>query len=157
MTARDVIRQLSLQPHPEGGWYREWFRSKQTVCIDGRERCAVTSIYYLLEAQQLSRWHVVDAEEIWHHYQGAALELLGFEPDSARLTRHVLAASGADTEPAAVIGRGIWQAARTLGDFSLVGCTVSPGFEFADFRFVSALADHARHFERTLQPYSAWL
>jgi hypothetical protein len=151
-----VIEQLSLQPHPEGGWYREWYRSTGTVASDGAQRACITSIHYLLEAHQLSRWHVVDADELWHFYRGAPLQLLHYDPLLRRLERHILSGA-ADGQPAVAIARGIWQAARSLGDYSLVGCSVAPGFEFAGFRFVSALPDHAPHFEHDLREWTAWL
>jgi uncharacterized protein len=132
MQARDIIRRLSLQPHPEGGWYREIHRSAVRVQAPKGARSAVTTIYYLLEQAQLSRWHVVDADEIWHFYGGAPLELAAYDPVSRRLTRHVLDAPGGAAEPVAVVSSGFWQAARSLGEYSLVGCSVGPGFEFAD-------------------------
>jgi uncharacterized protein len=111
-----------------------------------RERSALTTIYYLLERTQVSRWHVVAGDEIWHFYTGAPLELLTYAPTGRTLARHVLEVPGGSGEPVAVVAAGVWQAARSLGDFSLVGCTVGPGFEFADFRFIAELAGHEPHF-----------
>jgi uncharacterized protein len=111
----------------------------------------VTTIHYLLERHQMSRWHVVEADEIWHFYAGAALELFGFDPESRRLVRHTLGAADESREPVAVIKKGVWQAARSLGDYSLVGCTVGPGFEFEDFRFVASLPGHEAYFEGELR------
>ncbi len=164
--AQEVIRSLSLQPHPEGGWYREIYRSPTRVGALKGQRSALTTIYYLLERSQVGRWHVVDADEVWHFYGGSPLELLAYEPLSADLKRHVLSNPAAgfgpaggerEREPVAVIGSGVWQASRSLGDFSLVGCSVAPGFDFADFRFVSDLADHGPHFERGLKQWRALL
>lgn len=157
MQARDIIRKLSLQPHPEGGWYREIYRSPTNVGGPKGRRSALTTIYYLLEQHQLSRWHVVDADEVWHFYRGAPLELLAYEPVPEILTRHVLDDPANGPEPVAVIGAGVWQGARSLGAFSLVGCSVAPGFEFSDFRFVSGLAEHERHFARGLKDWQALL
>ncbi len=157
MRARDIIRQLSLQPHPEGGWYREIYRSPRQVDGPTGRRSAVTTIYYLLERDQLSRWHVVDADEIWHFYGGSALELLVYDPAPRVLTRHVLDGPELAAEPVAVVGAGVWQAARSLGEYSLLGCSVGPGFEFADFRFVADLDDYLGHFEQSLRGWQALL
>jgi predicted cupin superfamily sugar epimerase len=155
--AADFIRTLQLAPHPEGGWYREIYRSGDRVQRGAEARDATTAIYYLLEQQQLSRWHVVDADEIWHFYAGAPLELLAYDPVSRLLTRHVLDTPGSGGVPVGVIPSGVWQAARSLGGYSLVGCTVSPGFEFAGFRFVNALADYRDHFAGELAQFAALL
>ncbi len=157
MPARDIIQRLSLRPHPEGGWYREIHRSATQVQGPKGARSAVTTIYYLLERGQVSRWHVVDADEIWHFYGGAPLELASYDPESRSLTRHVLEALGGTAEPVAVVGSGRWQAARSLGEYSLVGCSVGPGFEFADFRFVSSLPGHADHLADGLRGWEGLL
>jgi predicted cupin superfamily sugar epimerase len=149
--SNEIIQSLALRPHPEGGWYRELHRSSLRVKTPHTSRCALTSIYYLLQHQERSRWHTVDADEIWHFYSGAPLELFTYEPTTRAFVRRVLAAPGAQSEPAAAVPAGTWQAARTLGDYSLVGCSVGPGFEFADFRFVSELADHTDHFSEVMQ------
>lgn len=157
MKASQLIDDLQLVPHPEGGWYREVYRSADRVQRGDQSRTAVTAIYYLLERQQLSRWHVVDADEIWHFYAGAPLELLAYDPTSRQLARHVLSTPGASSTPIGVIAAGVWQAARSLGEYSLVGCTVSPGFEFADFRFTAELPEHSEHFVGAMTPYAALL
>ena len=125
VTAADIIRQLDLQPHPEGGHYRETFRDPRTV--EGRS--VGTAIYFLLAAGERSHWHRVDAAEIWHFHAGAplALEIEG----QGVVTLGVDLAAG--QRPQAVVPTGAWQAARSLGDWALVGCTVAPGFEFAGF------------------------
>jgi len=124
-SAADIIRLLDLQPHPEGGHYRETFRDSRTV--EGRS--VGTAIYFLLAAGERSHWHRVDAAEIWHFHAGAplALEIEG----QGVVTLGVDLAAG--QRPQAVVPTGAWQAARTLGDWTLVGCTVAPGFEFAGF------------------------
>jgi predicted cupin superfamily sugar epimerase len=136
-----LIRALQLAPHPEGGHYREIWRSPEAVARgDGRgERAAMTSIYFLLPAGARSRWHRVRSDEIWHHYEGAPLELLLVPADEFRLERRRLGPLGADRAQAPVqcVPAGSWQAARSLGDYTLVGCTVAPGFEFADFELLS--------------------
>ena len=148
MKARELVDQLSLLPHPEGGWYREIYRSRERVQTRRGLRSALTTIHYLLEHEQLSRWHVVESAEIWHFHDGAPLDLFEYVPATRQLTRHVLGGvrEGEGNENVVVIEAGVWQAARSRGEFSLVGCTVGPGFEFEDFRFVTALADHEAHF-----------
>lgn len=120
---------LSLQPHPEGGWYRETWRAD---AADG-QRPAGTMIQYLLRAGERSHWHRVDSAEIWHHYAGAPLELstsaTGDDIDVRVLGSDLLA----EERPQLVVDPGAWQSARTLGEWTLVGCTVSPGFEFEHF------------------------
>jgi predicted cupin superfamily sugar epimerase len=146
MKARELIDQLSLLPHPEGGWYREIYRSRERVQTRRGLRSALTTIHYLLGQQQLSRWHAVESAEIWHFYDGAPLELFAYVPATRRLARHVLGDVRDGNESVVVIEAGVWQAARSRGELSLVGCTVGPGFEFEDFRFVTALSGHEEHF-----------
>ncbi len=150
MDSHQIISSLGLKPHPEGGWYRELHRSSLRVAAPQGSRSALTSIYYLLQRAEWSRWHTVEADEIWHFFGGAPLELLAYEPIARTFVRRVLAPPGAASEPAAVIPAGTWQAARSLGDYSLVGCSVGPGFEFEDFRFVSDLPGHADHFTQAM-------
>ena len=132
MTADEIIARLGLQPHPEGGHYRETFRAADTP------RGACTAIYFLLKAGERSHWHRVDADEIWHRYAGAPLEL-SLSEDGHKL-RHLRL--GGDLElgelPQAVVRRGVWQAARSLGHWTLVGCTVAPAFEFEGFELAPA-------------------
>ena len=161
--ARHLVDKLALQPHPEGGWYREVYRSPTRVQTARGPRSAITTIYYLLERHQLSRWHVVQADELWHFYGGAPLELLEYDPTSRKLVSHVLdhVAAASPGAPGAVcvgvIPTGVWQAARSRGEYSLVGCTVGPGFEFADFQFTSDLPSHADHFKGDLAAFAGLL
>jgi predicted cupin superfamily sugar epimerase len=154
MNARELVEKLALLPHPEGGWYREIYRSAARVQTRRGLRSALTTIHYLLERGQVSRWHVVEADEVWHFYGGAALELVGYDPSTGRLERHVLGDVRDGNETVAVIAADVWQAARTLGDYSLVGCSVGPGFEFEDFRFVAAVSGHEAHFTGELARYT---
>lgn len=133
--ATTLIRELDLAPHPEGGHYREIFRSERQVQADGGrgDRCGLTVINFLLAAGEHSDWHRVCSDEAWHLVEGGPLELLVIDAACERLTRHVLGSVGENTSPAAVVPAGCWQAARSLGPFALAGCTVGPGFEFADF------------------------
>jgi uncharacterized protein len=129
LSAADVIKLLGLRPHPEGGHFHEIFRDARTV--DGK-RAASTAIYYLLARGERSHWHKVDAAEVWHFYGGDSLSLqISAE---GRTTTHMLGndfASGA--RPQMVVPAGAWQSAQSLGAWTLVGCTVAPGFEFAGF------------------------
>ena len=129
LTAAEVARRLALRPHPEGGWYRVTFRDDQPD--DGRGHS--TAIYYLLAAGDRSHWHRVDAVEVWHHYAGAPLEL-SLSADGTALTRHRLSGDIDDGgAPQVVVPRRHWQSAVSLGAWTLVGCTVAPGFVFAGF------------------------
>jgi len=135
-----LIATLDLEPHPEGGYYREIFRSTRLVTpLDGRgARAALTTIYYLLPGGAVSRWHRVSSDEVWHIYEGGPLEVLVLDAACDELARHQLAA--APETPVCTVAADCWQAARALGDYALVGCTVAPGFDFADF---TLLADDA--------------
>jgi predicted cupin superfamily sugar epimerase len=130
VTAEEIIAALDLAPHPEGGCYKETYRHKDP---DGG-RGAGTAIYYLLRAGEVSAWHrVTDADEIWHWYGGAALELRIAE-DGGPVETSILGTAIAKGErPQILVPSNAWQSARSLGDWTLVGCTVTPGFEFASF------------------------
>jgi predicted cupin superfamily sugar epimerase len=128
-TAEHIIRQLGLEPHPEGGHFRETWRAPTA----GSERAAGTAIYYLLREGEQSHWHRVDAAEIWHWYAGSPLEL-SLSPDGNALERRVLGNRLDSGEaPQVIVPENCWQSARSLGAWTLVGCTVSPAFEFAGF------------------------
>lgn len=131
MTADEIIALLELSPHPEGGHFRETFRDAGASGDHGR--AASTAIYFLLKEGEASHWHRVDAAEMWHWYAGAPLILGLAEGDTTpqELTLGPDLASG--QRPQAVIPPGAWQAARSTGAFTLVGCTVAPGFEFDRF------------------------
>lgn len=130
MNAADIIRLLDLRPHPEGGHFRETFRDPR--CIDGRS--VSTAIYFLLARGERSHWHRVDAAEIWHWHAGAPLLLrVGGEAGGGRGDVRLGTDFAAGERPQAVIPAGIWQSAESLGDWTLVGCTVAPGFEFSGF------------------------
>lgn len=127
--ARDIIKTLGMQPHPEGGWYVETYRD-----VDGPDgRARSTAIYYLLEAGQRSHWHRVDALEIWHWHAGAALELGISEDGVHQRTIQIGPDISAGQRPQGIVPTHAWQSARSLGDWTLVGCTVAPGFEFEGF------------------------
>jgi predicted cupin superfamily sugar epimerase len=140
---RHLIEMLDLKAHPEGGFYRELYRARQTVEREGTTRCALTSIYYLLLAGQFSQWHRVASDEVWHFYEGDALELKTASWDALHIERYRLGPLTADLEPVRVVPAGLWQAAQPLGAYTLVGCTVGPGFDFKDFLLLSDLSDTA--------------
>jgi predicted cupin superfamily sugar epimerase len=146
--AEALIETLALAPHPEGGYFREVFRSATTVDPDdGRgRRAALTAIYFLLVAGQFSRWHSVRSDEAWQFCEGDPLELLVFDPAGPRLDRIRL---GGDGESARlhVVPAARWQAARPLGRYALATCTVGPGFDYADFSFLSDSPLELRHLE----------
>jgi predicted cupin superfamily sugar epimerase len=132
--AAELMRSLGLQPHPEGGYFAEVFRSPSTVQPgDGRPaRAALTTIDFLLVRGQCSAWHRVLSDEVWHLLEGGPLRLWTMPPALDRLDRVELAAGGARRR---VVEAGWWQAAEPLGDFAYAGATVGPGFDFADFDF----------------------
>jgi predicted cupin superfamily sugar epimerase len=133
--ATHLIDTLELDPHPEGGYYREIFRSRANVtpADDRGQRSAVTSIYFLLAGGEYSSWHVVSSDEVWHHLEGGPVELLTLDPATVAPQRMVLGSLADGGQPARIVPAGQWQAARPLGPYALVGCCVAPGFEFADF------------------------
>jgi predicted cupin superfamily sugar epimerase len=131
LSAAEIIRLLGLEPHPEGGHYRQTFRDARL--LDGG-RAVSTAIYFLLARGERSHWHKVDAVEAWHYYAGAPLALeiaAGPQGPIERVTLGPDLAAG--ERPQAIVPTGAWQAATSLGDWTLVGCTVAPGFEFAGF------------------------
>ncbi|MCB1357744.1 MAG: cupin domain-containing protein [Maritimibacter sp.] len=137
LTADEIIAALDLAPHPEGGWFRETWRAETPGARPAEAsgaRPTGTAIYFLLKSGERSHWHRVDAAEIWHFHAGAALTLR-IAPDAAGPTvPHLLSpdlATGA--EPQIIVPAHHWQAAETTGDFTLVSCTVSPGFRFEGF------------------------
>ena len=129
MKASDVIALLELKAHPEGGWYRETFRD--TVEIDGR--AASTAIYYLLDVGEVSDWHRVDATETWHWHAGAPMVITTSADGHDAEARHLGPDLAARQRPQLVVPAGHWQTATSLGAWTLVGCTVAPGFRFEGF------------------------
>ena len=128
-SAAEIIAQLGLKPHPEGGYYRETFRDSRT---DANGRARSTAIYFLLPRGERSHWHRIDAVEIWHYHAGSALTLRIADDDSS--WRFKLGANlAAGEQPQAIVPPHTWQSAESTGDWTLVGCTVAPGFDFATF------------------------
>jgi predicted cupin superfamily sugar epimerase len=132
LTAAQVIARLDLKPHPEGGHFRETFRDARTA--DGR--ATSTAIYFLLARGERSHWHRIDAVEMWHHYAGAPL-ILRIADDSGRRDVHLGPDLAAGEQPQAIVPARAWQAAESAGEWTLVGCTVAPGFEFSQFELAA--------------------
>ena len=130
LTAEDIVRRLDLKPHPEGGFYRETFRDTR---VDGQGRAVSTAIYYLLGLGEVSEWHRVDATEIWHYYAGAPMVITlsanGHDAQAHHLGQNLLRGQA----PQVIVPADCWQTATSLGAWTLVGCTVAPGFDFAGF------------------------
>ena len=130
MTADQIIKFLQLQPHPEGGWYKQTWKSEDTLS----GRASGTSIYFLLKAGEISHWHKIDSVEIWHYYDGSPLTLRIANEDNNEIATKILGPNLAKLQsPQILVNKNLWQSAETTGDYTLVGCTVSPGFEFSKF------------------------
>ena len=130
MTADQIIKFLQLQPHPEGGWYKQTWKSEDTLS----GRASGTSIYFLLKAGEISHWHKIDSVEIWHYYDGSPLILRIANEDNNEIATKILGPNLAKSQsPQILVNKNLWQSAETTGDYTLVGCTVSPGFEFSKF------------------------
>jgi hypothetical protein len=127
--ASDIIARLDLRPHPEGGHYRETFRD---TCLDTYGRAHSTAIYFLLARGERSHWHRIDAVEVWHYYAGAPL-VLKIADDAGPRSVTLGPDLGAGEAPQVIVPTRAWQAAESTGDWTLVGCTVAPGFQFSNF------------------------
>ena len=138
--ATELIQTLQLDPHPEGGRFRRVYTSINILVHNAAQRAAVSAIHYLLVAGEISRWHRIDADEIWQHSEGDAVELLLFDAQAGRLQRHRLGRSDAATQTTPLVGvpAGCWQAARPFGDYALLHCTVAPAFDFGGFVLLEA-------------------
>jgi hypothetical protein len=129
ITASEIIALLDLAPHPEGGWFKETFRDEPGP--DGRAKS--TAIFFLLQAGEESAWHRIDAVEVWHFYDGAPLALNLAREGGPAITVRLGTDLEAGEKPQAIVPTGVWQSAASTGDWSLVGCTVAPGFDFSGF------------------------
>jgi len=150
---------LGLEPHPEGGRYRQLYRSVSVVHVPSRgvERAALTSILFLLARGEVSRWHRVLSDEAWHFHEGAPLELLVVDPAFEAVRRHVLGRASDGNEPVAVVPAGAWQAARPLGEYALVACDVGPGFDFADFTLLDDVPGEAERLRERFPDHAGLL
>ena len=145
--ALELISSLDLSPHPEGGHYKRVYESTKQVMENGVLRPAITSIHFLLTEGVRSRWHRVDAVEIWDWQEGSAVELLMYDAEARTLSRAQLDTSARGGQLLQVVPAGIWQTARTHGEYSLVNCSVSPGFVWSGLEMLdeqSSLADELR-------------
>ncbi|MGO9834069.1 MAG: cupin domain-containing protein [Polyangiaceae bacterium] len=131
--AQAIVDALELTPHPEGGLYREVFRSSLVVSASLREQPASTAIYFLLPAGTFSALHRVRSDEVWHHYDGDPVELHTIDAMGAHVVSMLGRRLGIGERPQRVVPAGVWQAALPVGRFALCGCTVAPGFDFEDF------------------------
>jgi len=136
MIIDDLIQKYSLQKHPEGGYYAETYRSQDIVKspVNCEFRNSVTDIYFLLSKGEVSRFHKVLHDEIWHFYEGDPLKIISF--DGQNLSEYIIGRNCKDGYKVAIEG-GIWQAALSTGAYSFAGCTVAPGFDFQDFSFLA--------------------
>ena len=144
--AKDLVSEFRLQPHPEGGYFREVFRSAHNVRpLDERSaRSALTTIYFLLIKGQYGRWHRVASDEAWHFYEGDPLEVYWIDGRDV-LHQEVLGTGASNVCPMCVIPARCWQAARPLGEYSFLGTDVAPGFEFQDFEMLSEASAALAH------------
>jgi predicted cupin superfamily sugar epimerase len=133
ISAADIVAWLGLKPHPEGGHYRETFRDPHS---DAAGRAFSTAIYFLLARGERSHWHRIDAVEVWHYYAGDAL-ILQIADDAGQRSIRLGPDLAAGEMPQAIVPPHAWQAAETTGDWTLVGCTVAPGFDFAKFELAA--------------------
>lgn len=143
--AAHLIESLQLEPHPEGGYFRKVYHSDQPVQPgDGRpQRMGLSTIYFLLIEADASHWHRVLSDEVWHHYEGAPVETFVADPEFDAVARHLVGPVDEGMRPVNVIPARHWQASRTTGEYSLVGCSVGPGFEYDDFEMLRDRADDA--------------
>lgn len=155
----ELVRELRLVPHPEGGRYREFHRSALGVAPDdGRgRRSALTSILFLLAAGERSRWHRVASDEVWQFLEGDPLQLLVADPFFEGVTRVCLGGEAPNRHHLHAVPAGCWQAAHPLGGYALAGCTVGPGFDFADFALLASDPELASRVRRSRPDLAAWI
>ncbi len=154
-SAQHLIEQYRLSPHPEGGYYREVHRSTQQVDspVSALPRSAMTHIYFLLAAGQISRFHKVLHDEIWNFYAGMPIRLVTY--DGAKVSEETIG-PGCDSYVSVVNG-GVYQAAESTGAYSLLGCTVAPGFDFDDFSFLSDKQGAVKQLSETHPDYQRFI
>ena len=142
--ALELISSLDLSPHPEGGFYKRVYESTKQVEANGVIRPSITSIHFLLTEGAGSRWHRVDAVEVWDWQEGSAVELLMYDADARSLSRAQLDTSARGGQLLQVVPAGIWQSAKTHGDYSLINCSVSPGFVWSGLEMLDESSELAR-------------
>ena len=150
---QQIIDRYQLQPHPEGGYFREVYRSEQILNspVHNENRNAVTHIYFLLVKGQVSRFHKVIHDEIWNFYEGASLKLIEF--NGSEIQEIIIG----ENDYFKVIKGGVFQAAESTGDYSLVGCSVAPGFDFKDFSFINSNSRNFETIKHKFQDYMKYL
>ncbi len=151
--ASEIIRCLGLRKHPEGGYYREIFRSKQKVQWQNQMLSAGTAIHFLLREGDKSWCHRIPQDEVWHFYEGDPLELVCFNETTLNLKKIVLSSKNRTY----IVPGNFWQAARPLGKYSLIGCTVSPGFEFSMFEILSHFPEKKLLFKKKVKGISKFI
>ena len=136
--AKELIELFRLSKHPEGGYFREVYRSegKSTVTVDGEQRCWLTDIYFLLTENDISRFHRLRYDEVWHFYEGAPLSLIEIHPVSLDMHTVTIGQPGSFLSYKHHVKANVWQSATSQGPYSLIGCTVGPGFEYDDFEML---------------------
>lgn len=144
-SAQQIIKELDLLPHPEGGYYKETYRADTQVYSQyvEQDRNAITCIYFLLIQGQISRFHRVKHDEIWHFYLGSPLRLIDIDRQQYNIKESILGDYQHALHAQQVIPANHWQAAESLGEYSLVGCSVAPGFDFSDFAFLDTHPERA--------------
>lgn len=155
-TIAELVAQLDLTPHPEGGFYREVYRSEESLGEGDEKRSCGTAIYFLLPGTTFSAFHKVKgSDEIWHYYAGAPLELHVIS-DTGSYEKKILGNAIPSEEPLQIVPANSFQAARSLGDWTLVGCTVTPGFDFRDFEMPerSELIEKFPQFEELITQFT---
>jgi len=138
--AQKIIKKLQMKPHPEGGFYSETYRSPESASVSWSgesPRNFSTAIYFLLKAGQFSAWHRLHSDEMWHHYEGGDVKIHVIDPQTRELSTLLLGRVRRGGRPQVLIPRDVWFCAEVERRFSLVGCTVTPGFDFADFEMAT--------------------
>lgn len=148
--AQEIIEQLQLKPHPEGGYFNELFRSEDRVQPQDKRslRNGLTIIYFLLTGDEISRWHRVKSDEAWHFLEGDPLQLYKMDQSLNNVTEFTLSSLSDNSRPTQVIPANNWQAAQCGGRYSLVSCSVGPGFDFQDFEMMSNTASKANQLKQ---------
>ena len=155
----DLVNLLEMEPHVGGGYIREIFRSTNVVHLPSNqeERWALTTIYYLLGAGEYDSWHRVDGDEVWHYHEGAKLELIWIEQGKEKYTRCLVGEIEESCRPIAVVPGGCWQTARTTGEYTLVGCTMGPGFEYKGYKLLRNNLGEASEIQRRFPELAEFL
>jgi predicted cupin superfamily sugar epimerase len=155
----ELINLLELDPHVGGGYIREIFRSTNFIHLPGNqeERSALTTTYYLLRAGEYDCWHRLEGNEVWHYHEGATLELFWIEQGGDKYTHRLVGEIGELSRPIAVVPGGCWQMSRTTGEYTLMGCTMGPGFEYEDYQLLRDYPEEASEIQRRFPELAEFL